>query len=158
MLYVVLVSSVYVFVFVMQKTAYDVRISDWSSDVCSSDRLPHPGGRPACTGCRPHLLRAWRKLSCRPRRASRCSSDRSRRLPAGRRGRLHGRCRWQADRATRRRFRHPWTGIVERLYLRPLCHARSVVRRFWTECFFSFIFLFSPYLFLHIFLFFFFFS
>src|SRR3546814_2411771 len=25
------------FVFVKQKTAYDMRISDWSSDVCSSD-------------------------------------------------------------------------------------------------------------------------
>src|SRR3546814_18421262 len=28
----------------MQKTAYDVRISDWSSDVCSSD-LPNPAFR-----------------------------------------------------------------------------------------------------------------
>src|SRR3546814_5099014 len=27
------------FVFFKQKTAYDVRISDWSSDVCSSDLL-----------------------------------------------------------------------------------------------------------------------
>src|SRR3546814_7991443 len=27
----------YVFFFVKQKTAYEVRISDWSSDVCSSD-------------------------------------------------------------------------------------------------------------------------
>src|SRR3546814_12432733 len=26
------------FFFVMQKTAYEMRISDWSSDVCSSDR------------------------------------------------------------------------------------------------------------------------
>src|SRR3546814_9777489 len=33
-------------VFVKQKTAYERRISDWSSDVCSSD-LP---GRPDC-GC-----------------------------------------------------------------------------------------------------------
>src|SRR3546814_9516854 len=29
------------FFFVKQKTAYDMRISDWSSDVCSSDL--HPG-------------------------------------------------------------------------------------------------------------------
>src|SRR3546814_16873513 len=29
------------FFFFKQKTAYEVRISDWSSDVCSSD-LPHP--------------------------------------------------------------------------------------------------------------------
>src|SRR3546814_4626612 len=28
-----------VFVFFKQKTAYDMRISDWSSDVCSSDLL-----------------------------------------------------------------------------------------------------------------------
>src|SRR3546814_6068779 len=27
----------YVFFFFKQKTAYDMRISDWSSDVCSSD-------------------------------------------------------------------------------------------------------------------------
>src|SRR3546814_9655943 len=29
----------YVFFFFKQKTAYEVRISDWSSDVCSSDLL-----------------------------------------------------------------------------------------------------------------------
>src|SRR3546814_9549010 len=29
--------SVYVFFFFKQKTAYELRISDWSSDVCSSD-------------------------------------------------------------------------------------------------------------------------
>src|SRR3546814_5890931 len=29
----------YVVFFVKQKTAYELRISDWSSDVCSSDRL-----------------------------------------------------------------------------------------------------------------------
>src|SRR3546814_3146076 len=28
---------VFVFVFFKQKTAYEMRISDWSSDVCSSD-------------------------------------------------------------------------------------------------------------------------
>src|SRR3546814_9708235 len=31
---------VYVFFFFKQKTAYEMRISDWSSDVCSSDLLP----------------------------------------------------------------------------------------------------------------------
>src|SRR3546814_11548359 len=30
-------NCVVVFVFVKQKTAYELRISDWSSDVCSSD-------------------------------------------------------------------------------------------------------------------------
>src|SRR3546814_4881742 len=29
----------YIFVFFKQKTAYEMRISDWSSDVCSSDLL-----------------------------------------------------------------------------------------------------------------------
>src|SRR3546814_8730595 len=32
-----IVVFVFCFVFFKQKTAYDVRISDWSSDVCSSD-------------------------------------------------------------------------------------------------------------------------
>src|SRR3546814_10264460 len=34
-----LVSDVCVVFFFKQKTAYEMRISDWSSDVCSSDRL-----------------------------------------------------------------------------------------------------------------------
>src|SRR3546814_3237672 len=33
-----------VFFFVNQKTAYDMRISDWSSDVCSSDLLQNSQG------------------------------------------------------------------------------------------------------------------
>src|SRR3546814_6577387 len=34
------------FFFFKQKTAYEMRISDWSSDVCSSDLpVPHPNGR-----------------------------------------------------------------------------------------------------------------
>src|SRR3546814_1667992 len=33
-----------VFVFFKQKTAYEMRISDWSSDVCSSDLLADAGG------------------------------------------------------------------------------------------------------------------
>src|SRR3546814_17047426 len=37
--------------FFKQKTAYDVRISDLSSDVCSSDLLPvEPGRIPLCDG------------------------------------------------------------------------------------------------------------
>src|SRR3546814_10018971 len=41
----------FVFFFFKQKTAYEMRISDWSSDVCSSDlgarleQLVHPEGR-----------------------------------------------------------------------------------------------------------------
>src|SRR3546814_1941021 len=33
------------FFFVKQKTAYEMRISDWSSDVCSSDLARAPGTR-----------------------------------------------------------------------------------------------------------------
>src|SRR3546814_13339970 len=33
----------FVFFFFKQKTAYEMRISDWSSDVCSSDLGVHPG-------------------------------------------------------------------------------------------------------------------
>src|SRR3546814_20351078 len=33
------------FFFFKQKTAYEMRISDWSSDVCSSDLGPRPGAR-----------------------------------------------------------------------------------------------------------------
>src|SRR3546814_3040340 len=60
----------YWFVFFKQKTAYEMRISDWSSDVCSSDlalrhisglagwrarhwRMPTPRGRQRCS-------RRWR--------------------------------------------------------------------------------------------------
>src|SRR3546814_1886673 len=45
-------SSLFVFFF-KQKTAYEMRISDWSSDVCSSDLL---GGRLADKTNRPLLL------------------------------------------------------------------------------------------------------
>src|SRR3546814_8438303 len=38
--YVVLLNFVLSFFF-KQKTAYEMRISDWSSDVCSSDLYPH---------------------------------------------------------------------------------------------------------------------
>src|SRR3546814_7202399 len=43
-------SCVYVFFFFKQKTAYEMRISDWRSDVCSSDleALPHAPVRPRC--------------------------------------------------------------------------------------------------------------
>src|SRR3546814_1133848 len=35
-----LISFYYFFLFFKQKTAYEMRISDWSSDVCSSDLCP----------------------------------------------------------------------------------------------------------------------
>src|SRR3546814_13497070 len=39
--------NVYFVFFYKQKTAYEVRISDWSSDVCSAD-LPQQNHRPKC--------------------------------------------------------------------------------------------------------------
>src|SRR3546814_2508263 len=36
---------VFLFFFCKQKTAYEMRISDWSSDVCSSDLPPAGEGR-----------------------------------------------------------------------------------------------------------------
>src|SRR3546814_3803836 len=41
-----IVFSIWRFFFFKQKTAYDMRISDWSSDVCSSDLLPDFADRP----------------------------------------------------------------------------------------------------------------
>src|SRR3546814_4084465 len=38
-MYEIIFSCVLVFFFFKQKTAYEMRISDWSSDVCSSDLL-----------------------------------------------------------------------------------------------------------------------
>src|SRR3546814_7565170 len=35
-----------IFFFFKQKTAYEMRISDWSSDVCSSDLRAMTGGEP----------------------------------------------------------------------------------------------------------------
>src|SRR3546814_7118085 len=40
MLFVVVMCIICLFFFFKQKTAYEVRISDWSSDVCSSDLSP----------------------------------------------------------------------------------------------------------------------
>src|SRR3546814_4259704 len=56
------------FFFFKQKTAYEMRISDWSSDVCSSD-LSHLAGID-CLCCRQqmirtHLARNWHPPSSR---------------------------------------------------------------------------------------------
>src|SRR3546814_2381858 len=57
------VRGIYIFFFFKQKTAYEMRISDWSSDVCSSDLLGTSfepcgfGGQRLGVGLRlPHLL------------------------------------------------------------------------------------------------------
>src|SRR3546814_20217581 len=52
-----------VFFFFKQKTAYELRISDWSSDVCSSDLLAAAARR----GARPGVRRAPPPLPWAPR-------------------------------------------------------------------------------------------
>src|SRR3546814_8207743 len=42
----VLLIVLFLFLFCKQKTAYEVRISDWSSDVCSSDLMFGTGASP----------------------------------------------------------------------------------------------------------------
>src|SRR3546814_4134645 len=50
------------FFFFKQKTAYEMRISDWSSDVCSSDLRPEaPGRRGAAPHAAPAPLAAGRR-------------------------------------------------------------------------------------------------
>src|SRR3546814_5767595 len=61
----------FMFFFFKQKTAYEMRISDWSSDVCSSDLLSLRG---ASANCRQALSM---KLSFGPCCAEACALDRS---------------------------------------------------------------------------------
>src|SRR3546814_1835322 len=63
-----------VFFFFKQKTAYEMRISDWSSDVCSSDlpRLQEPDVGDYGRGATARKAR-WR----RSRAAETCRDDRS---------------------------------------------------------------------------------
>src|SRR3546814_16398491 len=70
------------FFFFKQKTAYEMRISDWSSDVCSSDlgHQRHPGRRSRRTqarhgGRRPRPL-PDRRYRARRRRIPRIAADR----------------------------------------------------------------------------------
>src|SRR3546814_16709085 len=100
------------FFFFKQKTAYEMRISDWSSDVCSSDL----GGRPG----RAPVVRAGPAV---PRRARRGEPGRRR---GGRRG------------AARRRRAGPAAGATMKravAFLPPFgCAARSEERRVGKEC------------------------
>src|SRR3546814_3452721 len=52
------------FFFFKQKTAYEMRISDWSSDVCSSDLTECTGGAQAITD---HVLSQRYHTACDPR-------------------------------------------------------------------------------------------
>src|SRR3546814_2199707 len=57
-----------IFCFFKQKTAYEMRISDWSSDVCSSDLPLVPSS--SKSGARPHsrlqLQYSWHEYSAPP--------------------------------------------------------------------------------------------
>src|SRR3546814_4112712 len=50
------------FFFFKQKTAYEMRISDWSSDVCSSDLQPSEAGSHAATRYRDQARRVFEVL------------------------------------------------------------------------------------------------
>src|SRR3546814_4423757 len=49
-----MIGSICFVVFFKQKTAYEMRISDWSSDVCSSDLIPAVSNDPP-VGCRDNV-------------------------------------------------------------------------------------------------------
>src|SRR3546814_5078022 len=72
---------VFLFFFFKQKTAYEMRISDWSSDVCSSDLCLRrwPIRTPIVAGSRPGAISKasrWSKGSAAPIRMSRsCRSE-----------------------------------------------------------------------------------
>src|SRR3546814_1437716 len=65
------------FFFFKQKTAYEVRISDWSSDVCSSDLTLIPGALPAIT-CTHRAPKARRRILLPDRTPRGCSTHPSR--------------------------------------------------------------------------------
>src|SRR3546814_6916246 len=97
------------FFFFKQKTAYEVRISDWSSDVCSSDlrdgaqvreqdcpwrgsfRRPC-GRRPAGSETEPRAARTRRRQQPLPARRARTEEGH-----AGKEGGRTGTSRWRAD-------------------------------------------------------------
>src|SRR3546814_3289652 len=61
MFYIMLILLFYwsVFFFFKQKTAYEMRISDWSSDVCSSDLVQISNWRRAMTRVVSLFLPSW---------------------------------------------------------------------------------------------------
>src|SRR3546814_1131339 len=81
------VECVVIFVVVVkQKTAYEVRISDWSSDVCSSDLQVVPGeAQPLVDGIVGRVEGAGRRQEVDPhqRRAGDEAGRRGHRLEAG---------------------------------------------------------------------------
>src|SRR3546814_19878440 len=69
--------AVVILCFVKQKTSYEMRISDWSSDVCSSDlRGGGAGAAPADPGRRPRGRRRAPPATPRPPRRPRSEERR----------------------------------------------------------------------------------
>src|SRR3546814_7315716 len=95
------------FFFFKQKTAYEMRISDWSSDVCSSD-LQHPPPRPV-----KFCQRAFKQFVFEPRVFARKTVK----LAAFE----------HADEGIGQRLGTEWGGLAERA-------ARSEERRVGKEC------------------------
>src|SRR3546814_11517704 len=76
----------FTFFFFKQKTAYEMRISDWSSDVCSSDlgsvALPQPDGTAEATEATADTDTVQSQISELVRRIDRFQSSRSQPSPA----------------------------------------------------------------------------
>src|SRR3546814_7829008 len=105
------------FFFFKQKTAYEMRISDWSSDVCSSDLVRRPDQSTRPTG------RSARGVRCEPRDlASQNLSILPARLPGPR---PRPRVIW--DRAKTRGFVHARSMVFSPGQVRQKgCHFRGV--------------------------------
>src|SRR3546814_8865595 len=71
------------FFFFKQKTAYEMRISDWSSDVCSSDLLCRQGSSAGIVGCAGCGLGAWRSAYARVEYSGARSQSAGRAIRAG---------------------------------------------------------------------------
>src|SRR3546814_5751025 len=96
------------FFFFKQKTAYELRISDWSSDVCSSDLTRNPGAASAARRGINRRLLLLRRILHRPFNRLRPLDwrlDRIAQLRAGLRLRrlLRGRRRWPVARGASQR-------------------------------------------------------
>src|SRR3546814_6816228 len=55
----VMLGSLFLFFFFKQKTAYEMRISDWSSDVCSSDLYLVASAQAGSREALDQLVRRW---------------------------------------------------------------------------------------------------
>src|SRR3546814_8818185 len=128
------------FFFFKQKTAYEMRISDWSSDVCSSDLgTPDVGGlRQQCAQAgsggdrwrqprRPRERRRSTARGGRTRAASRASDTDQWRSPRSLTHMENGRG-WQfnvAEYGTMRRYSACWRGAVARRAFAPRSEGTS---------------------------------